>query len=256
MTETVPQDDRSGAASCVHLPWDTEFFGVSVGRVKATRLDVAGAHAVRAWATANAVECIYFLNEPTENRSVDAARSAGFREIDVRVELELALESEPRGEAKPRAQVGPATADEEAALAAMARELHVDSRFFEDPNFPDERARELYARWIENSLRSSSDEVLVARMNGQPCGYVACQMEGGDTGRIGLIGVAGHAQGAGLGSALVQASITWFRDHGARRVRVVTQGRNEAALRLYTRAGFEPFSRGTWLHLWAMRDPA
>jgi len=252
MTEPASKPDSSGDAACVRLPWDSEFFGVTVGRVSAQQLDPEGARAVRDWARANAVRCVYFLNEPPADSSIAAAKDVGFQEIDERVELELALEASAPGVHEAEDRVGPATADEERTLAAMARELHVDSRFFEDPNIPDDRARELYARWVENSFRSSSDEVLVARVDGQPAGYVACQMEAGDTGRIGLIGVAGRAQGAGLGTALVRASIAWFRARGARRVLVVTQGRNEAALRLYTRSGFSPHTRGIWLHLWAL----
>lgn len=48
-----------------------------------------------------------------------------------------------------------------------------------------------------------------------------------------------RAQGKGLGSALVRASLLWARGHGARAALVNTQSENEPALRLYQRAGFE-----------------
>ncbi|MFT5052086.1 MAG: ribosomal protein S18 acetylase RimI-like enzyme [Chlamydiales bacterium] len=256
MSETPNKIEDPRSEPCLRLAWDSEFFGLSVARVQASALQLQSARAVRDWAVAEAVECVYFLNEPITQASVSAALEVGFREIDVRVELELTLEQGAPAESTPSPDIGPAQDQERAAVASMARGLHLDSRFFEDPNIRDERARELYARWVQNAFRTPADEVLVARVDGRPAGYVACQMEAdeqGPIGRIGLIGVSPQAQGAGLGNALIQSSIEWFRSHGAGRVRVVTQGRNEGALRLYTRAGFSPYKRSAWLHLWALR---
>ena len=45
-------------------------------------------------------------------------------------------------------------------------------------------------------------------------------------------------QGAGAGSALIEAAITWLRDRGAPRVMLWTAERNERAQRLFLRLGF------------------
>jgi len=54
----------------------------------------------------------------------------------------------------------------------------------------------------------------------------------------------------GVGRALLDRSLSWFRGNNAASVTVVTQGRNVAALRAYERAGFTTRSVEFWYHKW------
>ena len=58
-----------------------------------------------------------------------------------------------------------------------------------------------------------------------------------------------HA-GQGVGSLMVGASVDWFGRQALRRVRVVTQGRNIAALRLYERMAFRVERVSLFYHGW------
>lgn len=91
--------------------------------------------------------------------------------------------------------------------------------------------------------------MLVAERDSKPAGYIACNWTA-DAGQIGLIAVAGWARGAGLGRALVTSSLGVFRQNGAKRISVVTQGRNIASQRLYQRCGFLTHSVQIWYHRW------
>jgi ribosomal protein S18 acetylase RimI-like enzyme len=64
------------------------------------------------------------------------------------------------------------------------------------------------------------------------------------------IGVGPAARGHGVGTALVEALLSWAGSRGAERVTVVTQGRNVAAQRLYQRCGFLTRSIHLWYHHW------
>jgi ribosomal protein S18 acetylase RimI-like enzyme len=57
------------------------------------------------------------------------------------------------------------------------------------------------------------------------------------------IAVAARVEGRGLGAALLAAALEGFRADGITAARVVTAAGNDAAQRMYERAGFRAFSR-------------
>ena len=210
-------------------------------------VDDARTAAIDAWADANGVDCLYYLAAGDDPSSAHAAERAGFRLMDVRTELACV----PRAEALPDG-VREARESDATALRAIASGSHGATRFYADPNFPDERCDDLYDTWIRRSLEGWADGVLVAEAAGRPAGYVSCHLEDG-TGSIGLIAVDAAARGGGLGLDLVRAATAWCAGRGADRMTVVTQGRNVAALRTFQRAGFVTSSLDLWFHKWYER---
>jgi dTDP-4-amino-4,6-dideoxy-D-galactose acyltransferase len=89
--------------------------------------------------------------------------------------------------------------------------------------------------------------VLVAENNGRPAGYITCRHKDGE-GRIELIAVDAAAKGKGLGTALVLDAVAWFASQRAKTVRVATQARNIAALRLYEHCGFRVAETSLYFH--------
>jgi dTDP-4-amino-4,6-dideoxy-D-galactose acyltransferase len=264
---------------CEVLAWDSEFFGRRIGRIvpieaKGGRLDRALLAEVDAWCSAEAIDCLYFLADSGDPATAAVAEAGGFRLVDLRVTLEGRPGGHPEGEFRagriwagessslPDPSARPSLQDDRtrlffpedlADLRRIAAASHHDSRFYADPHFDRERCDELYATWIEKSCRGeSADAVLVAEHEGKPAGYISCVRSGGvgDSGEIGLIAVAAEAQGRGLGKALIRASLRWFADRGLSRVRVVTQGRNVRAQRLYQAHGLFTRSIGLWFHRW------
>ncbi len=69
-------------------------------------------------------------------------------------------------------------------------------------------------------------------------------------GRIGLVGVATHNRGRGIGTQLVLRALDWFAGQDVETVTVVTQGRNIGAQSLYQRCGFIIQSHQLWYHKW------
>jgi ribosomal protein S18 acetylase RimI-like enzyme len=197
---------------------------------------------VDAWAREHGVACLYFLARDELGAAAEA-QAAGFRLVDVRVELDRV--PEPLDASTLR----PATAEDLPALRGIARTNHRVTRFYADPRFPDDRCDDLYELWIERSVEGWADVVLVADVDGRPVGYVSCHADG-DAGSIGLVGVAEEARGRGIGRALVAGAVSWCHDRGVGRISVVAQGRNAAAIRLYEGAGFRTADVGLWFHRW------
>lgn len=236
----------------VFLPWDTDFFGVRVGRVQAARLAPDSVAAILRWNEANRIRCLYFSADGSCGETLALAHDAGFQFVDMRVDLSVNLT--PSGGPAPRLPgIRIATPDDLPLLEAIARKAHTDTRFFKDRRFPIARAEDLYAVWIRRDL--AQHHVLVATPEGRPetaVGYITCLVDAtGQQGRIGLIAVADSHQGRGLGRALVAAGLAWFRSAGCTRANVATQAANIAAQRLYQSVGFRSRECSAWFHRWS-----
>jgi ribosomal protein S18 acetylase RimI-like enzyme len=210
-------------------------------------LDEARVAAIDAWADAHDVECLYFLAAGDDPASAHAAEAAGFRQMDVRVELACSARPDSLADG-----VREAREDDVETLRGIASSSHGATRFYADPNFPDERCDVFYDTWIRRSLEGLADGVLVGEVGGKAAGYVSCHLDGA-TGSIGLIAVDASARGHGLGVDLARGAIAWCASRGVDRMTVVTQGRNLAALRTFQRAGFLASSLDLWFHKWYRR---
>ncbi|MDQ3823745.1 MAG: hypothetical protein M3321_10965, partial [Actinomycetota bacterium] len=111
--------------------------------------------AVDAWAREHRFACVYYLAPDEPGLAVDV-EEAGFRLVDVRVELGRASAGAERSTLRP------ARAADEPTLRRLARANHRITRFYADPNFPDARCDDLYETWIARSLEGWADAVLVA----------------------------------------------------------------------------------------------
>lgn len=231
------------APSCELLPWDSEFFGFRIARVGGNHLDRAGCDAIEAWCAVNAVECLYYLADSIGAEPWLIAR--GFVPVDVRLTLATTLRDRQPTDSGP---VRKASSDDVPALREIAARSHLASRFFADPRLAA-RAPALYSTWIEKSVEGMADRVLVP--NAAPVsGYITCNKPDASTGQIGLLGVARHSQGQGVGRRLIAAALDWFAAEGCETARVITQGNNARAVAAYQASGFQPIRSQQWYHRW------
>jgi dTDP-4-amino-4,6-dideoxy-D-galactose acyltransferase len=240
---------RATTDPCTVLDWDNEFWGVRIARVEGDTLTTESAAHVDAWAERHGIDCLYFLARSDDAPTAHAAEQAGFRLMDVRIELERSSGGDSAADA-----VRASRPDDVAALRAIARVSHRGTRFYADPRFPRARCDDLYDIWIERSCAGWADVVLVAEHQARPAGYVSCHLDTASaSGSIGLIAVAETARELGLGRMLVDGAVAWCAGRGARTVTVATQGRSVGALRLYERCGFRIESLRLWFHKWHER---
>ena len=236
---------------CRLLEWDSEFFGFRIARAETDVLTAESASEIVRWCRDHAVVCLYFLARPDDSVTTSVAESEGFHLVDARVTLERSVGQPAISSRADETVLRPAYPDDRAALRAIARRSHRDSRFYADPLFPREKCDLLYETWIERSCDGWAQAVLVAELRGAPCGYVTCHVDGPErAGRIGLVGVESEGQGQGVGTKLILGALGWFEGAGVERLSVVTQLRNVRAQRLYQRCGFITGSVALWYHKW------
>jgi dTDP-4-amino-4,6-dideoxy-D-galactose acyltransferase len=234
------------SSACEVLDWDSAFFGFRIARLREARLTALTVTDSLEWAYREKIRCLYFLTACHAYETMDLAGANGFRIADVRVTLARELKTDPGSTESVRAF------DESdlPAIQTIAAGSHRDSRFYNDPGFPEERCEQLYRTWIERSCHGYADKVLVAEYQQRPAGYVSCHLHSDGTAAIGLLAVADWARGIGLGGQLVTGALHFFARAGSKRVTVVTQGRNCAAQRLYQNCGFRSASMELWYHRW------
>jgi dTDP-4-amino-4,6-dideoxy-D-galactose acyltransferase len=231
------------------LPWDSEFFSLRIGRVRGGSLTDPQAGEIAAWASAQRIDCLYFLGDPSDEATLRVAARHGFDLVDLRVALEAPL---PGMRSNERRELSTRTARSEDVdtLRTIARASHRDSRFYRDGRFDSGRCDDLFATWIEKSCRGYADAVLVAEIDGLPVGYITGHRAEASRGTIGLVGVDAAARRRGCGRALVRAMANWFSQGGATQIGVVTQGCNTRALAFYQQTGFDVSRIDLWYHRW------
>jgi ribosomal protein S18 acetylase RimI-like enzyme len=129
-------------------------------------------------------------------------------------------------------------------LGALLVRLHHDfdpERFVAAPP----RTEHAYASFIGRQIGESNVVLLVAERDGEVVGYAYAGVEGPDY--MSLRGPAGVLydivvdpvhRGHGVGGLLLEAILVMLKARGAPRVVLSTAERNEAAQRLFARAGF------------------
>lgn len=211
------------------LTWDSEWWGVRVGR-SASLMDE--------WAVENTVGCMWMLIPASDQEDVHRAEQGGARVMDVRVTLER--DTAPRD-----ARILAATPADLDWMLPLAREAFRGlTRFYADPDLPDERCDDLYANWIIDSLDGWAHAILT-----HPDGFITVHATG-QTASIGLIAVDAKARGTGVGRHLTDAAVNWAHAAGYRTITVVTQGCNIPAQRTFQACGFRTSQTDVWLHKW------
>ena len=240
-------ENPANASLCGYLDWDSNFFERRIARLNASRLEPEIAKQALQWCAQNRIDCLYFLADSEDPETTRLAEENRFQFVDVRVTYERALTQAEKEDAE--ANVRLAREEDLPSLADIARSGHQDTRFYYDEHFDRRKCDQFYETWIRNSLHGFADAVLVAESGNHAAAYVTCKLTGSDA-QIGLIGVSEAHRGKGLGSALVTSFLSWARERGAVQARVVTQGRNAGAQRLYQKSGFSLASSQLWYHRW------
>ncbi len=201
------------------------------------------------WAITNRVSCLYFLGTIDDSITSQTAENEGYHLTDVRVTLENRMRY-PIAASTNTSHIRAAVESDIEALRIISRNNHSDSRFYYDGHFDPKKCDELYAIWIEKSVRGAADQVLVWDENGAAVAYMTGKLLPDDIGSVELVGVHPDWQGKGIGYQLTMQILAWFQQQGVKRVTVVTQGRNIGAQALYQRCGFVTLSTELWYHKW------
>jgi hypothetical protein len=108
----VGRDDSSMIARIEPLPWDTEFFGRSIGRVVLDSLRSEDLVEIETEALDTGIECAYGSLDPSDAEATVLVQRHGYRFVEAATTFNLRLEEPPipRPEADSEAALTPSTA--------------------------------------------------------------------------------------------------------------------------------------------------
>ncbi len=137
--------------------------------------------------------------------------------------------------------------DELLHLALVSGEY---SRFKLDNKFPIGSYERLYSRWIEQSVNHAiATDVFCYMIDGVPKGLVTLNHKNG-IGDIGLVSVHEDCQHRGIGTSMMRHVIHYSNERQLQKLSVATQLANKPACKLYERSGFSVESITDVLHWW------
>lgn len=133
------------------------------------------------------------------------------------------------------------------ALGRLGAELVTTHYAFDKQRFmaPVDRLEEGYAWFLGTQMKETDAVIFVAERAGMIVGYVYAQVEPqnwkelrDEAGFIHDVVVNDSDRHSGIGAALMEAAIAWFRERGVPRVILWTAYPNSGAQRLFERLGF------------------
>ena len=227
------------------LPWDTDFFGISVGKIC---IDAqSDPFAVKEELQSAAFDVVYvFMEQPTEERLRQVQSVAALYDIKLTYKKEL----KPVKQGAEIQCVVPyqgVLSDELLSLAYMSG---IYSRFYLDPKFKPHFHR-LYEAWMKRSLDGTlADQVFVYMDQSRVLGFITVSEKNNASGQIGLLAVHPECRGKGVAKALMATAESWFFSRGIHEVIVVTQESNVPACRFYEKSSYQVNARIAICHGW------
>lgn len=125
------------------------------------------------------------------------------------------------------------------------------SRFFNDPYLNEEKARNIYAYWVECAFNKEDKYFAIVKKDSKIVGFILFSINGIDQSAIiELIAVDESYRGLKMGKVLIHSMENFIYDRGIVKVKVGTQVNNVPALRFYTNNGFKYVNCNAVYHYW------
>lgn len=139
-----------------HLPWDSEFFGVQIGRVRLDDADEIVMSEIDAEARERDIVCLYGSLDPNRSDASPLVQAGGFRLLEIGVTMARSTAT-PLDVPPTDAIVRPGTEADLPVLADSIALLAPWSRFAVDPRFGVDQARRLHEAWVERAAEGDQD---------------------------------------------------------------------------------------------------
>jgi len=239
---------------CQFLAWDSEFFNYRIGRTSLSRLDQSNIGDILDWCEKNVVDCLYFLADSDDPKTIDLAQKNGFSLVEIRITLERSLKDwnpETRPRASNAVKIRAVQPEDIPALQEIAGTSYIDSRFYFDKHFSEAQWQAYYATWVKKSCLGGADLALAAEMERIVVGYITgLVVNDGQDGIYELTGVLESARNAGVGQELFRSGLDWYARSGIDKISVATQGRNITTQRMIQKHGFLTRTCQLYYHKW------
>jgi hypothetical protein len=225
------------------LPWDTEFFGIPIGRVSLDGADAERLAAIDAQAREMGIVCLYGSLDPMDDDANRWAQLSGHRLVEVALTFDRRKGPFVCPPSASTARRG--TVADVADLESPIRTLAPWSRFGADPRFGHEAAYRMHRAWIERAARDGKERALFVAADADGVTGVATTVRS-PVPRLDIAGVT--KPGSGACDVLIAAFIDWA---GGGDVQAgPCAARNLPPVRILERWGFRVCQSRYIFHCW------
>lgn len=239
------------------LSWDSDFFGVRVGRVPQPVDSPSMATEILGEFEESDLELLYAWVPLSVSGVLEVLlQRPGSLLTDIRAETELSLSGHAAGDlSRDGLDVREAQAMDLEGMLRIARRCYRGlTRFYRDPGLSDEKCDEFYSIWVARDMEDPGSLCMVCTEEDRVVGFCTSSPVGPDSARLGLIGVSTEARGRGAGDLLLRGTASFLESRGVRRLTAVTQLASAGAFRMYQRTGFLLVDSAAGVHLWRGGD--
>lgn len=238
------------------LKWDSKFWGFPIAYITTRYLNKTIILKVKKFIKSHRVRMIQYLCDCHDRRSVDLAEKNNFEFKDIRITFEKNLLKKkyiifPRKN-KELLSISYAKKNDLKKLKLMTNKNYLESRYYFDDNFNKKKISIFYSDWVAKAINGKFDnECLVLLKKKNIVGFCTLRYSNGNKiANIGLFGISNKEKGKGYGLFFLNKIFKKLYKAKLSKIRVVTQGRNYSAQRLYQKAGFLTLSTELWYHKW------
>ncbi len=228
------------------LDWDSDFFGMEVGEIsikntskKYLTIDLDGFDWIILKQSTNATIVLdNFKNTFTETKHTFSKNLTGntapLASMDIQDSDEQMIAPEQ--------------------LYDLAYESGKYSRFKLDPNLSVQKFKELYQKWVDNSLNHKfADKVFFIKNKAGILGFVTIKKNPNHA-SIGLIAVTENSQGKGYGKQLLKKAESYCISEGIQELRIPTQKENAMACQFYNKNNYHISEELILKHYWKIQQ--
>lgn len=232
------------------LPWDSDFFGVPIGKVDLDGVGPEQLDAIDAVARSEGLQCLYGSLDPTDAAATVLVQQHGFRFVEAATTFDLRLEEPPI----PRPQgveVRIGGPEDLHRLKGASDGLAAWSRYAVDPRFGLEAARSLQWAWIERAAGGDGGErqLVLAERDGELLAFITrCASPDPIVDCVWTT-----ARGSGAARYLIEDARRWAGDRSLLGGPIAA--RNVAALRYVSHCGYRVTSVRYLYHRWLDEAP-
>ena len=224
------------------LSWDSDFFGLRIGRVDILISDD--------WLSLQGMllepipfDLLYVFDKTNNVTIIDDAKL-----VDTKVVYGKMLHPSLRNQSPNVHFYDDSLPDRDLySLALISGQF---SRYKLDSRFPKGSYERLYRKWIENSVNGTLADMVLYYSNAINKKGMVTVCRNGEQANIGLIAVDPVSQGQGIGTELVMAAEQWLQLRGVKYFEVATQNNNISGCRFYEKIGFRRISETNIYHIW------
>jgi len=226
------------------LPWDTDFFGVPIGRAELNAADAESLDHLEASARGAGISCLYGVLDPSGAAESVLLQARGWRFVEAAIVFDLPPDW-PRLPKPDGVEVRAGSPADIPVLEPLAALMAPWSRYAVDPRFGLTAAQRMQSAWLERAARAETGQhsLTVAEAGGEIVAFLGHVHE---PPRLDAVGTT--RGGSGAATYLMQLAL---EDAGGRTLLAgPIAARNVASMRYVYRSGFRPFQVEYLYHRW------